>query len=159
VVYKWTDASGVVHFSDQPVPGAEKIVTAGTNTMKASSPPGAPPGVPGSARADSTPATQVFQITSPAPGQSFFGDELVAVRLDLSPPLRPGQTITWHLNGKELEEQGTTATQFTLPRLDRGTYAIAATITDQQTGESQSTASVSFFVRQPTELAPLRPRN
>jgi len=23
VVYKWTDAQGVVHFSDQPVPGAE----------------------------------------------------------------------------------------------------------------------------------------
>ncbi len=25
IVYKWTDADGVVHFSDQPVPGAEKI--------------------------------------------------------------------------------------------------------------------------------------
>ena len=24
VVYKWIDADGVVHFSDQPVPGAEK---------------------------------------------------------------------------------------------------------------------------------------
>ena len=29
VVYKWIDADGVVHFSDQPVPGAEKIMTTG----------------------------------------------------------------------------------------------------------------------------------
>jgi hypothetical protein len=42
--------------------------------------------------------------------------------------------------------------------LNRGTYALAATITDQQTGESQSTDSVSFFVRQPSELAPLHQR-
>ena len=28
VIYKWTDANGVVHYSDQPVPGAEKIITA-----------------------------------------------------------------------------------------------------------------------------------
>ena len=27
VVYKWIDAEGVVHFSDQPVPGAEKVFT------------------------------------------------------------------------------------------------------------------------------------
>ena len=27
MIYKWIDADGVVHFSDQPVPGAEKIVT------------------------------------------------------------------------------------------------------------------------------------
>src|ERR1700733_1931752 len=27
VVYKWTDAQGVVHLSDQPVPGAEKVFT------------------------------------------------------------------------------------------------------------------------------------
>jgi hypothetical protein len=45
-----------------------------------------------------------------------------------------------------------------LQSLDRGTYSIAATISDQQTGESQSTDSVSFFVRQPSSLAPLHQR-
>ena len=53
-----------------------------------------------------------------------------------------------------VDGQPPAATQFTLPHLDRGTYAIAATITDQTTGESLSTDSVSFFVRQPSELAP-----
>ena len=27
VIYKWTDADGVVHYSDQAVPGAEKITS------------------------------------------------------------------------------------------------------------------------------------
>jgi len=44
-----------------------------------------------------------------------------------------------------------------LPRLDRGTYALAATITDQQTSESETSNSVTFFVRQPSSLSPQSP--
>jgi hypothetical protein len=160
VVYKWTDSDGVVHFSDQPMPGAEKIVTAGP-AVKAPAAGQASAGAGGQgAQPTESPGVNYtqFAITSPASGQTFFGDEAVAVQLDLAPALKPHQTITWHLNGKELQDQGPTATQFTLPHLDRGTYALAATITDQETGESQSTASVSFFVRQPSELAPLHQR-
>src|SRR3981189_1798206 len=32
VIYKWTDADGVVHYSDQSVPGAEKIVTSSSSS-------------------------------------------------------------------------------------------------------------------------------
>jgi hypothetical protein len=167
VVYKWTDANGVVHYSDQPIPGAEKIVTAGNSKASSTQGPAQNPGQgqgqggPG-ARKPGPPGGGLnyaqFAITSPASGQTFFGDDIVAVHLDLEPNIKPNQIITWHLNGKELEDQGPATTQFTLPHLDRGTYALAATITDQATGESQSTASVSFFVRQPSELAPLHQR-
>jgi hypothetical protein len=156
VIYKWTDPSGLVHYSDQPVPGAEKIITSGSslNGMTSGSRQAAAggtsaqkPPVPGS-------AYNRFAITSPAPDQTFFGDEAIGVHLALEPDLRPDQSITWHLNGKELEDQGPAATQFTLAHLDRGTYVIAATITDQKTGSSQTTDSVNFFVRQPSELSP-----
>jgi hypothetical protein len=79
---------------------------------------------------------------------------VVGVNLALAPGLKPNQVITWHLNGKQLTDQPPDATSFALPRLDRGTYAIAATVTDQATGESLSTGSVSFFVRQPSALSP-----
>jgi hypothetical protein len=157
VVYKWTDSDGVIHFSDQPVPGAEKIFTAGSPTAGGSvsssraANPGAP--VPKKTAAPGLEYSQ-FSITSPVPDQTFFGDDVISVHLALVPGLKPDQTITWHLNGKQLDDQGSTATQFTLPHLDRGVYAIAATITDQKSGESLSTDSVSFFVRQPSELAP-----
>jgi hypothetical protein len=157
VVYKWTDSDGVIHYSDQPVPGAEKIFTAGSPT-----PGGSVPSARAANSAGSAPKKNVapglnynqFAITSPLPDQTFFGDDVVSVHLALDPPLKPNQTITWHLNGKQLEDLGPTATQFALPRLDRGTYALAATITDQTTGESLSTDSVTFFVRQPSALSP-----
>jgi len=95
-----------------------------------------------------------FAITSPTPEQTFFGDEVVAVNLTLDPALKPDQTITWHLNGKELSDQGPTAAHFALPRLDRGAYVIAATITDPASGESRTSDSVTFYVRQPSELSP-----
>jgi hypothetical protein len=159
VIYKWVDADGVVHYSDQASPGAEKIITAGSSSSATSG---------GGARSAAGPTAQApqrsagglnyveFSITTPAPEQTFFGDDVVAVHLDLNPVLRPNQTITWHLNGKELEV-APTAVSFALPRLDRGTYALAATITDQQTSESETSNSVTFFVRQPSSLSPQSP--
>jgi hypothetical protein len=159
VIYKWTDSDGVIHYSDQPVPGAEKIVTAGGASPQAARPP---------ANGFSTPINlgprrpaaaglgySQMSITSPTPEQSFFADDPVGVQLTLDPALKPGQTVTWHLNGRDLTDPPPIATAFTLPRLERGTYAIAATISDPS-GQSQSSESVTFYVRQPSTLAPLR---
>ena len=158
VVYKWTDSDGVVHFSDQPVPGAEKIFTASgssTGGGSVSSARQANPGAP-SPRRNAPPGLGYTQlsITSPVPDQTFFGDDVISAHLALDPSLKPGQTVTWRLNGRQLDDQSPTATQITLPHLDRGTYSLAATVTDPATGESLSTDSVSFFVRQPSELSP-----
>jgi uncharacterized protein DUF4124 len=157
VVYKWTDSDGVVHYSDQPVPGAQKIFTATSASAGAASgerPNAAPPGSISAKSVTSALTYSQFAITSPAANQTFFGDDIVAVHLGLEPDLKAGQTISWHLNGKQLDDQAPTSIQFALQHLDRGTYVIAAIITDQQTGESLSTDSVTFFVRQPSELSP-----
>lgn len=155
VVYKWTDSDGVVHYSDQPVPGAEKIATdgsskAGTVTAAQAAPsPTADPKKPAGALGYSA-----FSITSPTPEQGFFGDETIVAHLALEPALLAGNTVTWHLDGGQIEDPGPTATDVTLPHLDRGTYAISATVTNPATGESRSTDSVTFYVHQPSELSP-----
>jgi len=156
VVYKWTDSDGVVHYSDQPVAGAEKISTGSDPTGRSapSARPTTDSQVPGARKAEPGLGYTEFSITSPTPDQTFFGDDAVNVSLALDPALKPNQAITWHLNGKQLDDQGPTTTQFTLPHLDRGSYTIAATITDQETGESRSTDSIGFFVRQPSALSP-----
>jgi hypothetical protein len=164
VVYKWTDSSGVVHYSDQPVPGAEKIYTAsstangGGNSANAGNAPASGAAPPASNRTAPGLNFNQFSITSPAPDQTFFGDDVVSVHLALDPILGPDQSITWHLNGKQLDDQGPAATQLTIQHLVRGTYILAATITDQKTGESQTSDSVTFFVHQPSEFAPLHQR-
>lgn len=154
VVYKWTDADGVIHFSDQPVPGAEKISTGATNTATSGAPGTAPaPATDGQQKSGALDYAE-FSITSPTPEQSFFADQPINANLALNPSLKAGQTVTWHLNGAEIGDQGPAATSITLPRLDRGTYAIGATVTDSATGQSRSSDSVTFYVRQPSELSP-----
>jgi hypothetical protein len=153
VVYKWVDADGVVHFSDQPSPGAEKIFTSSSTAGTVASAPRAQSGAlqaPRSVAASGLGYTE-FSISSPVNDQTFFGDDVIAVHLNLEPSLKPNQSVTWHLNGKQLD---TTAAAFSMPHLDRGAYALAATITDQQTGDSQSSNTVTFYVRQPSALAP-----
>jgi hypothetical protein len=157
VIYKWKDSEGVIHFSDQPVAGAEKITTGSDPTVRpaSSARPAEDNQTTGATKPEPGLAYTEFSITSPAPDQTFFADDVVNVNLALDPALKPNQAVTWHLNGKQLDDQGPTTTQFSLPHLDRGSYTIAATVTDQETGESRSTDSVGFFVRQPSELAPL----
>jgi hypothetical protein len=153
VIYKWVDANGVVHYSDQASPGAEKIYTSSPSTFAG----GAASRSQGVQQAPAAPSGgglgySEFSITSPADNQTFFGDDVVAVHLSLAPPLKGNQNVAWHLNGKQLDSPAD-AVSFSLPHLDRGTYVLAATVTDQN-GESQSTNSVTFFVRQPSALSP-----
>jgi hypothetical protein len=155
VIYKWTDADGVTHYSDQAVPGAEKIYTSAANINRSASPG------PGAARATTAasarPAASGYQltITSPANNQTFFNDDVAPVHLDVQPALAPSQSITWRLNGKSLE-QPPDAVSFSLQGLERGTYVLTAAVVDQQTGESQSSSSVTFYYKQPSQLSPLR---
>jgi Domain of unknown function (DUF4124) len=153
VIYKWTDANGVVHYSDQPVPGAEKIITAGKSSINTySAQPGSANGQqtrPG----NGTAAPVAVSISSPQPEQSFFNNEPINISLSLS-ALKPDQSVSWHLNGRELTDQSPSTTQFVLPNPGRGTFAIAATVTNQTTGDVQTTPSVTFYVREPSLLSP-----
>ncbi|HEX4151301.1 MAG TPA: DUF4124 domain-containing protein [Steroidobacteraceae bacterium] len=155
VVYRWIDADGVVHYSDQPVPGAEKIITAtGTgNGILNQTPPGTAPA--DQPRKPTSLGSAVVSITSPAQGQTFSGAEVMAAHLSIEPEVSPEHpmSISWTLNGATVGEADG-ATSFTLPDLPRGTYTLAATVTDPQTGESKSADPVTFNVLRPSLLAP-----
>jgi hypothetical protein len=156
VIYRWVDADGVVHYSDQQTPGAERIITSAPNTSPAGA--RAPANAPQSPRKPSNGAVNYSEITitSPQADQTFFGGDPIGVHLNLNPALQAGHSIAWHLNGKQLDEQRDSLS-FAISQLDRGTYSLMATITDQQTGESTSSNSVTFFVRQTSALSPQSP--
>ncbi len=94
VIYKWVDADGVVHYSDQSSPGAEKIVTAVPSARPRHRQPATPstPGVPPQRPAQGGLNYVEFSITSPTPDQTFFGDDVVAVHLN-SQPVAAAQSI------------------------------------------------------------------
>jgi hypothetical protein len=152
VVYKWTDADGVIHYSDQAVPGAEKIITASgsSNGIGGAVPSVAGPALPKPAASGL--GYEMVNIDSPNPEQVFFADQLVTVHLGLEPPQKPGHTIAWQLNGQPLDDENNVPA-FSLQSLPRGTYSIVATLSDGKI--SQSSNSVTFYVRQPSILAPL----
>jgi hypothetical protein len=157
VVYKWTDAQGVVHYSDQPVPGAVKIITNSTSPNSvAPAPVGANTAARPPAKSPRSNATaldySVVAIESPTPEQTFFASS-VNVRLHLEPPLKEDQTVIFYLNGQPVENQAPTATQITLEDLPRGSYAVSASITDSKTQQSLSSESVTFYMRQPSSLS------
>jgi len=156
VVYKWTDADGVVHFSDQPVEGAEKITT-GTGTATRGILSQRAPNAVVSAEKPKTKGaldyTQ-FAITSPAPEQTFSGDQQVNVNLALDPALKTGQTVSWSLNGVQVADQPPDAVRFTLTDLARGNYTLTATVADPASGQTRSADPVTFNVLRPSTLSP-----
>jgi len=151
-VYKWTDADGVVHFSDQPVPGAEKVYTSSAPSGLTVGPTGAQPGTPATGKEKSNFPYTVLTITMPTAEQTFV-DEPVPVHLDMEPALYGSHQIVWLLNGKPLDEPPT-ATGFTLSQLPRGAYVLSAKIKDTQSQEFQDSDSVTFYVQQPSLLMP-----
>lgn len=155
VVYKWTDADGVVHFSDQPVPGAERIVTDGGTSrgILSTAAPGAPAAQTPKAvtRLDST----QISIVSPTPDQTFSGSEAMYASAAVDPELQPGGpiSISWSLNGAPVAEaEG--ATHFKLQDLPRGAYTLSATLTDADSGATKSADPVTFNVLRPSTLSP-----
>ncbi len=156
-VYRWVDADGVVHFSDQPAEGAEKIVTS-TGTSR-----GILTGPAPSAPAQDKPKNTTFadtqvSIVSPAREQTFSGAEAVTASLSVEPAPKGGRqlSITWTLNGAPVTE-GADAMAFTLPpelTSGRGIYTLGATVTDPQSGESKSADPVTFNVLRPSVLSP-----
>jgi hypothetical protein len=157
VVYKWTDADGVVHFSDQPVQGAEKITVSGDALNRASSPGFTPSGVnlkDLTDKAKPKPGLHYlsFVIATPTKEQTFF-DEPVPVSLVLDPPLDDAHTLNWSLNGQVLADQQDRLS-YQLTDLPRGTYVLAATITDVNTHEQTSSPPVTFYMHQHSVLAP-----
>ena len=158
VVYKWTDADGVVHLSDQPVPGAERIVTASGSGHAGTVVPGIPtaPGAPPPKTKGPGLEFAQFAITSPSSEETITGNQPVNVHLGLEPALSPTQTISWSLNGQPLTNEPPDAVQFTLDDLPRGTYSLSATVSDQSSGETKSTEAVTFYVVKTTLLSPQR---
>jgi Domain of unknown function (DUF4124) len=152
VIYKWTDPQGVVHYSDQPTPGAEKIVTSGGISTYSAAKAGQK-GPSGTGKPNTAGPAQIA-VVSPSAEQTFFGDDPITAHVSVTPALKDTQSISWTLNGGAIADAAPNATTIVLQNLDRGTYAIAATLTDSDTGDTITASPVTFYVRQPSALSP-----
>jgi hypothetical protein len=164
-LWTWTDANGVTHFSDRPVPGARRMELATSSTPAPAAEP-TPASAAPVARQDRAPAVEyrLLEIWEPEQDASFFGaDVAVNVRMRVEPDLAPGHRLFLFLDGQRIE--GATDTlEHTLTGVPRGAHSLSAVIWDEGSTELFRSQPRVFHVRQPTINQPaavgpnLRPR-
>jgi hypothetical protein len=119
--WRWVDKDGIVHFSDQPTPGAEKV------QLGSAPKPGsvAPTNTDSSRQTEGSVRPAPFRYTgcnfsNPAQDEVFDGVDTVAVSIDLLPGLRQGDRIVATLNGQRVQDWPETSTAFIFMGLARG---------------------------------------
>jgi Domain of unknown function (DUF4124) len=153
-VYKWVDAQGVVHYSDQPHPNAQKLEVRGAQTF--SSLPLPPSSSSSSAPVETQPSGPAYDsctIAQPADQQMLMNVYNTTAVVQTSPPLRSGDQVHLFVDGKQI--QGS-STSFSFPVV-RGQHSVQAVIEDSTGQIVCETSSVTFFVHQPSIQNPSNP--
>jgi hypothetical protein len=153
-VWKWVDANGVTHYSDQPIPGAIKIEVRAGNISEARS------AQPLSNQADSQSQTEQgsyreFQIVRPTKDQNIIntGGE-VAVEIRIAPPLRATHRLNLYLDGKLLAGFPHNTASYALTAVPRGMHTLTAVVADASGNTIQDAPPVTFNVRQESIAQP-----
>jgi hypothetical protein len=162
-VYKWVDADGVTHYSDQPHPGAQKVQLQGAQTYSASAERAAvaasnAASTNAARRAATTksavPAYSTCQVLRPTSEEMFVNASSVPASVHVEPSLRDGDRVTVALDGTALPVTTPLDSEFMLTSMVRGTHALSVKVQDASGAVLCQSASVVFHVSQPSLLAP-----
>lgn len=158
-LWRWVDERGIVHYSDRPHPGAERIELAPAQSYTAPELPPPRPAEPEPPRAPPVIYSRL-SIVSPEPGEVLWniGGEL-NVQVDIEPQLRDGHELRVFLDGRPVERVPQAAEQFTIGEVYRGEHTLRAAIFDDQGRELRSSANITFYVQQTSLLNPNRPQS
>lgn len=152
-VYKWIDAKGVVHYSDQPHPNAQKLEIQGAQTFAAPAAPLTSSEYAPQETEAPTAAYRTCEIAQPADQQMLMNVYRATVVVRTSPPLRRGDDIRLFVDGKQVPGSGTT---YTVP-VFRGQHSAQAMIEDSTGQIICETSTVTFYVHQPSIQNPHNP--
>ena len=164
-LWKWTDANGVVHYSDVPGPGAVRVgvsVDQGSGGDSASSSDAeqgsdASAGSEGGEGSYVPPASSIYRsltIQSPDDQASFFdANAVVNVQIGLEPALAKGDSIYLFLDGKRVTDGGN-AMAYSLSNIVRGEHRLQAIVYDADGVEKIRSAPVTIYMKQPTVIPP-----
>jgi hypothetical protein len=159
--WKWKDANGVVHYSDRPVPGAERVDVVPPKPSSSAPRPAAEPRAATSNQDSSqsgqsavVPYTRCV-ITAPDNDETFNAINMVTVTMLLEPALQAGHRIEMQLNGNVVKDWPQDASSHTLTNLERGSYTVSPKVVDSFGGAVCAGPAITFYVRLPT-VAPVR---
>jgi hypothetical protein len=150
--WRWVDKDGVVHFSDQPSPGAERLELKSAPRSGSVVPP---PSTPRPVTGPATPFSySTCAFSSPSGDQVFNAVTQVSASLNILPALQPGHRIAVQLNGRPVTGWSPGSQNTLLQNLNRGSYSLNATIFDAQGKPVCNSGTLTFHIRQPSLLSP-----
>jgi hypothetical protein len=155
-VWKWVDAKGVTHYSDQPVPGAVRIeVRAGNISEARSAQPLSNNADSGSDSRTEQDTYRDFQIVRPTNDQSIVNTAgRVDVEIRISPVVQGTHRLNLYLDGKLVTGFPRNTTVYALTEVPRGSHSVNAVVADASGNTIQESSSVTFTVRQESIAQP-----
>jgi len=154
-IYKWVDEQGVVHYSDQPHPNAQKVQLQALQTYKPPAVDMAP--TPGGPMAPPLPAPTPYAgcaIAQPQADSEYANIDSLNIVVQTDPVLRPGDRVFLTLDGEALNGGAGTTGSFTLAPVDRGTHTLQAVVRGADGSVRCQAPSITFNVHQPSILNP-----
>ncbi|MBN1240678.1 MAG: DUF4124 domain-containing protein [Gammaproteobacteria bacterium] len=157
-VWRWVDENGTIHYSDRPVPGAERIELDGAQSF----PSGArlPPRPTPSGRqqeGDQSRRYSSLDVISPAEQETLWNiGATLEVQVALDPPLQRGHRLDVYLDG-QLQNVDATSARFTVPEVYRGMHRLRAIVEDANGRELVGSGTVTFMVQQTSIQNPNNP--
>ncbi len=154
-VYKWTDESGQVHYTDQYQEGSEAVDLPEPSVYTPAPVPGLIQPPAAEAEADPTGDYDVLEVAAPVQDETIRSNEgKVTVSLRVEPTLRQGDMIEVILDGEkrgELRSAGGT-----LSGVNRGTHSLQVRVVNASGQELISSQPVNFHLRRESKLFPQR---
>jgi len=153
-VYRWVDADGVVHYSDNP-PSPDAKPTA-LPKLQSFNPQAL---MNGQSLSGETPAAHPEssgyrpQITSPAADETIR-DNVTQITVSVAaPPPNRGDLLVYYIDGSRYGGP-TAATSMTIDNVERGTHSVAVAAVDRQGHEYSRSPTVTFYMKQPIVQRP-----
>ncbi len=161
-VYRWVDKDGVVHFSDRPSEGAERVELPDAQTFSA------PPVQPRASRSSSTTTGtdedvfryEEFDFVNPRQEEVLWNIEgQLDVSMRLQPRLQTGHQVSLYLDDEPVGGMRQNRLQVRLTDLSRGLHVLRAEIRDVTGLVLIKTQPRTFSVQQTSILNPNNPAN
>lgn len=153
-VYRWVDEQGVVHFSDQPHPGAQKMHVEDAPTFPAPRIPQTQTAAPAAEQGATTPSCS---IESPSDQQNLMNTYSVSGSIRLPDRLDADDRVVLMLDGKVLAGAADISGAFHIPEIERGAHTLAAQVQSPGGQVICQTPQITFFVHQPSVQNPQNP--
>ncbi len=151
--YRWVDEDGVVHYSDRPREGAERVELSDTNTVEIRTPARRNQAGNGQDDADDEDAGapvryESLEVASPAAEETLWNIEgVLNVSLSLTPALQPGHQVRVYFDGQPRMVNGTS---FQIEEVWRGAHNIQAEVLNEAGELMIRSQPHRFYVQQNT---------